>query len=476
MQYRWLSWGIPMAFVMATLGCSDPDPDNSANNSDQNQNEEQNPGGNENQNPGGNENQNPGGNENQNPGGNENQNPGDGTASTFLKDCKPGQDEATARKLINGEISPDEGFNSIAYSCGLPVITSDNKAIFLHWYKGGNWSVAGAFNNWEQVAMTKHTSEEFWYAEVTLGNKGEQLPGYKFVNDGQYQSDPWSLRYNYDEHGEISFYQDPGTAHLMRWRAFGSPQGLQTRDIYAWVPGITGTYDVLYAHDGQNLFDPGSMGGGWKLRENLAQIEADFIVVGIPNTTDRFQEYTHVNDTIEWDGGMMSVEAKGDVYGAFIDQSVRPFIESKFSTTETAGLMGSSLGGLISLYVALLYPDRYKAALALSPTTAWGHFSENNTLIQEMYEKAEKRPYLVYLDSGGGAGANGCQGASPEEAREDEYQRDNYCYTNAMKESLANLGYEYEKTLYHWHEPNAEHNEAAWAKRVFRPLEIFKNL
>ena len=57
----------------------------------------------------------------------------------------------------------------------------------------------------------------------------------------------------------------------------------------------------------------------------------------------------------------------------------------------------------------------------------------------------------------------------------EEINRDNYCYTKAFADALDGIGYEYEIDLFHWFEPGAEHNEAAWAARLFRPLEIFRD-
>ena len=53
---------------------------------------------------------------------------------------------------------------------------------------------------------------------------------------------------------------------------------------------------------------------------------------------------------------------------------------------------------------------------------------------------------------------------------------DNYCETVQLRDVLLSAGYENEKTLWHWWEPNAAHNEAAWAARAFRPVQIFEAL
>ena len=450
---------IASAFLFTTIsGCAEG-VDNPSLPNDQNQNQ----GNQGNQNQGNQGNQNQGNQGNQNQGNQGNQNQGNQNAS----------DESIARARIAQTVSTEKAFNDIAYSNGFPVITSENSVIFMHWHDGGSWAVAGGLNNWTPQPMTQQG--DIWYAELPIPDGLTDL-GYKFVNTANdqqtYVADPWALRYTHDEYGEISYISAPPTPHLMRWNNFNSPQKLATRAIRAYVPNTPPPYDVIYAHDGQNLFGDSTV--TWDLPTALASISANILVVGIDNSTDRFAEYTHVDDTIEFAGQTLHVTANGDNYAAFVETTVRPFIESKFQTTAKAGLMGSSLGGLISLYIAHLYPNRYKAVLALSPTTAWGDFSAHNPTIASLYQAAGHRSTTIYVDSGGSAGS-GCKN-SPADAIEDENSRDNYCYTKAFADALHTIGYEYDKDLFHWHEPGAQHDEAAWAARVSRPLKIFSEI
>lgn len=383
------------------------------------------------------------------------------------------QAEEWARKRIAHTVSTEEAFNAIAYDTGFPVLTRQNTVIFMHWYEGGSWSVAGGFNQWNPQPMTQ--DGDIWYAEVPIPENTTDL-GYKFVNtEGnaqEYVADPWALRQNYDENGELSYLSKPTVPHLMRWNNFKSPEGLSTRAIRAYIPANDGPYDVVYAHDGQNLFE--NTNASWMLPSAMAQINGNFLVVGIDNTPDRFSEYTHVDDTIEFFGSTLDVKANGDNYAHFVDQTVRPFIESKFSTTSKAAVMGSSLGGLISLYIAHHYPGRYKAALALSPTTAWGDFTLHQKTIQKIYEEQGHQSTAIYVDWGGNEGS-GCKNNSSD-ALEDENSRDNYCYSSNFVQSLKNLGYIENVDLKYVHDANALHNEAAWASRVSVPLSFFMSL
>ena len=472
---------ILLASVTCIIGCTETDGTTSPTNSGQPPVEvvpttspgNQDPG---NQNPG---NQNPGNQDpgNQNPG---NQNPGNQTQSNCRPDPNPSYpqlvtDEDWARALVAGTVPADVAFPTIAYSCGFPVLTDDNSVIFIHWYTGENWSVAGGLTNWETKPMV--AGNGIWSAELPMPADIANNNTYKFVmNNADWRPDPWALRYDYDENGEISYITKPANKqHLMRWHDFKSPQGLKSRSLHVLVPPNDGPYDVVYAHDGQNIFQTDGYSGGWRLRENMTNIGGNFLIVGIANTDDRMNEYTHVDDTAFG----TFYPSKGDQYAAYVEESVRPFIESKFQTTAKAGVMGSSLGGLISLYIAHKYPDRYRMVLALSPTTAWGRFgNDNGTTIADLYEKAGHRSTILYLDNGGYEPQGGCASflgidAANLDESDGASALDNMCYTKDFLNRMQNIGYQFDNDLYHWYEPGARHDEKAWAARVYRPLQIF---
>ena len=389
-------------------------------------------------------------------------------------DKKTAEDWARAR--IAGTVSTEEAFNYISYNGGFPVITDDNTVIFMHWYEGGNWQVAGDFNNWERQAMTN--DGDIWYAEVALPDDVVHKNYYKFVNGDEYIADPWALRYGYTEDGEISYITTPDKPYLMRWNNFKSPQGLPSRTVRAYVPVGDGPFDVLYAHDGQNLFGTGGAYGSWKVEENMAAANASFIVVGIDNIEqDRLSEYAFADEDLSA-VGYGNIQAKGGDYAKFVHETVRPFIETQFKVTNKAGLMGSSMGGLISLYIAHLYPTSYDAVLALSPTTAWGRFSRNDgKTIEDMYAEAGHRGYTLYLDNGGQAPDGECpEVLGTVEASSDEFSRDCYCFTRSFVDKMDEIGYEWNIDLFHHFEPGALHNEAAWAARLVKPLQIFMNV
>lgn len=135
-------------------------------------------------------------------------------------------------------------------------------------------------------------------------------------------------------------------------------------------------YPVLYMHDGQNLFDEASASFGmeWKVDETLEDFykagKTDgVIVVGIDSIPDkklRYEEYTSFN----WSHPDVGpIEAKGEAYGKFIIETLKPFIDNKYRTyadRENTAIAGSSMGGYISIYIAMKYQDHFSKVASVS--------------------------------------------------------------------------------------------------------------
>ena len=141
-----------------------------------------------------------------------------------------------------------------------------------------------------------------------------------------------------------------------------------------YVTGKNERYPVLYLQDGQNLFDGLTSfipGQEWRVDETAEAMIASgkiapLIVVGINNAgKDRINEYTPTEDATRKMGG------KADLYGRMLVEELKPFIDSHYRTKkggQYTGLGGSSLGGLVSLYVALKYPNVFGRAAVVSPS------------------------------------------------------------------------------------------------------------
>lgn len=153
---------------------------------------------------------------------------------------------------------------------------------------------------------------------------------------------------------------------------FLMPQLNRSRRIWLYLPpdyaSTQRRYPVLYMHDGQNLFDNvTSFSGEWRVDETLnalhAQGDSGAIVVGIENGgATRMAEYNPwVN--AQYGGG------EGDEYLDFIVQSLKPYIDANYRTQADAGhtgLIGSSMGGLISFYGGMRNPEVFGRIGALS--------------------------------------------------------------------------------------------------------------
>ncbi|MEM6516423.1 MAG: alpha/beta hydrolase-fold protein [Bacteroidota bacterium] len=127
-------------------------------------------------------------------------------------------------------------------------------------------------------------------------------------------------------------------------------------------------YPVIYMFDAQNLFDAKrSYAGEWEIDEyfdNLKNADKEVIVVGIEHGNEkRIEELTPYPH--EKHGG-----GKGDDFMKFIVNDLKPKIDMKYRTlsdkTNTM-LFGSSLGGLMSLYGTIKYPDVFSKAGVFSP-------------------------------------------------------------------------------------------------------------
>jgi len=129
-------------------------------------------------------------------------------------------------------------------------------------------------------------------------------------------------------------------------------------------------YPVLYIHDGNNLFDRAtSYAGEWRIDETLDSLfqkkDKGIIVVGIDNDNDRISDYS------VWKNQQYQLGGNGENYLKFIVEELKPFIDSHFRTKkqpEYTGLGGSSLGGLISFYGLIKYPDVFGKGLIFSPS------------------------------------------------------------------------------------------------------------
>lgn len=173
-----------------------------------------------------------------------------------------------------------------------------------------------------------------------------------------------------------------------------APQLQTKKRIWVYLPlnyeKTTRDYPVIYMHDAQNLFDKDtSFGDEWKIDETLDSLKAKVIVIGIEHGNEkRFEEMTPYKN--EKRGG-----GKADAYLEFIVKTLKPQIDSTYRTKTNAHntcIWGSSLGGLVSFYAALKYPDVFGKVGCFSPA-----FWINK---EEIFQKMENTPKFntkIYL-------------------------------------------------------------------------------
>ena len=183
-----------------------------------------------------------------------------------------------------------------------------------------------------------------------------------------------------------------------------SPELGNTRDVQVYLPPSyerSGRhYPVIYMHDGQNLFDPGAaFAGEWRVDdtlEDLAPEGVEAIVVAVPNMGERrIEEYSPFRDARQGGG-------RGDAYLDFLVRTLKPAIDRRFRTRQECshtGIMGSSMGGLISLHGFFRHADVFGFAGVMSPSLWFA-----GRAIFDALASLPRWSGRVYIDIGTGEG------------------------------------------------------------------------
>ena len=279
-----------------------------------------------------------------------------------------------------------------------------------------------------------------------------------------------------------------GPGRLQQYRNFPS-RFTDTRNVSVWLPP---DYDpkgpphaVLYMHDGQNLFDPSTGYGGkeWGVDEAATKLIAEgamrrTIVVGIWNTPKRLREYVPSKAFdrlparyLQRVRGLYGGTPLSDGYLKFIVRELKPFIDRTYNTApnrKNTAIMGSSMGGLISLYALTEYPDVFGSAGMVS--THWplllppegGKLSDQDVdAVATAFEgylrlslpKAGR--HLLYFDHG-------------TETLDKHYA----AYQARIDRLIASRGWTNGRNWISRNFPGHEHNEDAWRQRVDIPLRF----
>lgn len=269
-----------------------------------------------------------------------------------------------------------------------------------------------------------------------------------------------------------------------------SPEMGDTITVDVWTPeGYPAKdghrYPVIYMHDGQNLFDAATTWNkqAWEMDSvtsaliEKGEIEAP-VIVGVHSVAEtrkcdlmpeNVKNYIKGTPDSTLRHFLEETPIRGNAYAAFLVKTLRPAMDSIYRLTanpDSTFLMGSSMGGLMSIYAMSEYPSVFGAAACLS--THWvGTLDGDPTFSDAMYDYlAENMPrdgrHRLYLDHGT-TSIDSLYGPSNERVVK---------LVESMGYSLRPGDDGSKPTLDNYVDEGAGHEERFWAARVARPLRF----
>lgn len=216
-------------------------------------------------------------------------------------------------------------------------------------------------------------------------------------------------------------------------------------------------FPVLYMHDGQNVFShpESAVYDTWCVNTVMESLVGEgalqpWIIVGVDHGVGRIEEYT------AWDDKKRSTKGKAPDYAKFLCEELKPYIDRTYRTridAQSTAVAGSSLGGLVSLYLGSNRPSVFGRIGAFSPSVMWADraiFTEWKTHTQKWSR--------IYLDAG--------------LSEHLDIEGEPYDYGGAVRDFfflLKSLGYA-DNELFLVLEPGGRHHENDWRRRL--PLAL----
>ncbi len=334
----------------------------------------------------------------------------------------------------------------------------------------GSMAIAGGFNNWLTTELqTQAVCGTDLYIAVGAVSSGYWQ--YKLESAGHWMLDPNNPAFAYDDFagnadGKNSVLNTPdsGRGHVVRLDEACSTTLSNCRDVTAYVPaGYTSpaaastTYPVLFMHDGQNVWsDHDCCFGhtGWEIDTTLdteiaAQRVAPVIVIAAAHSNARNNEY-----------GLSPQAMQAFMQFQVTELQPQALAQVRWNQQRVA-VAGSSLGGLVSMHLALSYPQTYGAVASLSG--AFWPLQDTQQALRDRLPVYGKQPLAVYIDHGGNVGANS------DGARDSVEVRDLMLGLGWQRSDSPSCAPS-DNTLCYFSEPGATHDELAWNARAWRFL------
>ncbi|MFN7119567.1 MAG: alpha/beta hydrolase [Saprospiraceae bacterium] len=334
--------------------------------------------------------------------------------------------------------------------------------------------LSGDFNGWnaaEEMLRLKKISDHKHQLQITIAPGSPETLTYKYTRGS------WDT-VEIDEYGNevksriVQTRQQLVQDHVPRWKQnglfynpallpkkviisenFEIPQLIKTRRIAALLPhdyeNSDKKYPVLYLQDGQNLFDDFAPFGNWAVDKKLAVLAergmGDVIIVAIDHAEEaRIAEFTPSMKTRLGRGD-------GKKYVRFLADTLKPYVDKTFRTLpdrQHTGMGGSSMGGLITIYAGLMYPEVYGKLMVFSPSL-WVvpniHFNLMN--LDEPYD------LKIYLYGGGNEGAY----MVPNMQR----------FVSAVEQKKSDTNIDVNLSI----DPKGKHNEVRWGEEFPKAIE-----
>ncbi|WP_299709283.1 alpha/beta hydrolase-fold protein [uncultured Tenacibaculum sp.] len=260
-----------------------------------------------------------------------------------------------------------------------------------------------------------------------------------------------------------------------------SSKFIKDRPVDVWLPKDytkTKKYNVLYMHDGQMLFDSTQTWNKqeWEIDEWATKLLKedkikDFIIVGIHNIPNiRWQDlfpqkaYDFIAEetkaTLKSISGSKNFKLNGDNYLKFIVKELKPFIDKNYSVytdKDHTFIMGSSMGGLMSMYAISEYPSVFGGAACLSTHWVGAMPMDDNPFPEAIFKYMSKHlpksgNHKVYFDYG-------------NKTLDKFYPQ----YAPKVDEILKQKGYSENNSKNLFFE-GTNHSEISWSKRLNIPL------